>query len=63
MCGFLLELAICLRRDVSIYSREQGRVTVWESKVPASWWSCRWLLWKQKIATYYLFHFLVLKCD
>lgn len=44
MCGFLLEPAICLRRDVNIYSREQGRVTVWESKVPATWWSCRWLI-------------------
>ena len=37
MCGFLSELAICLRRDANIYSREQGCVTVWESTVPATW--------------------------
>lgn len=44
ICGFLSELVICLRRDVNIYGSEQGRVTVQESKVPATFWSCRWFL-------------------
>lgn len=61
ICGFLSELVICLRRDVNIYGSEQGRVTVQESKVPATFRSCRWFSWRRNIATYYLFHFLFLK--
>lgn len=63
ICGFLSELLIQLRRDVDMEGSEQGWVTVQDTEVPATFLSCRWFLWKQNPATYYLFHFSFLKWD